>query len=206
MEKSLKRLATMHRMQTTGLELFYTQGYYSTSIDDILKELSLSKGAFYYHFNSKEDFFIQIIENLLVNKMYSMLIEPLEGHTNTIDLITNCFDTALETAVHNELDYGFALNNFIIEFNGKDSNIKSHLNEIMRVWEVTLVTTIQKGKFNGYINRHIDSEAVTIYLMSSFMGIRTLMAEMSPAARKYRFMVQLKQYLKSIEAKQVNAI
>jgi len=201
MEKSLKRLATMQRMQATGLELFYKQGYYNTSVDDILKELSLSKGAFYYHFDSKEDFFIQIIESLLVGKTYSLLIEPLEGHNNTIDLITNCINNALETAVNNEFDYGFALNNFIIEFNNKDSKIKSQLNEIMKVWEVTLVTTIQKGKFNGYIDRHADSEAVAIYLMSSFMGIRTLMAEGSPAARKYRYMSQLKQYFKSIEAK-----
>ena len=50
-------MATMQRMQVTGLELFYRRGYYSTSVDDILKELSLSKGAFYYHFESKEDFF-----------------------------------------------------------------------------------------------------------------------------------------------------
>ena len=72
MEKSLKRMATMHRMQVTGLNLFYKQGYYNTSIDDILKTLSLSKGAFYYHFQSKEDFFISIIQNLLFKKIYSM--------------------------------------------------------------------------------------------------------------------------------------
>ena len=57
MEKSLKRMATMQRMEVTGLELFYKNGYYNTSVDDILKELSLSKGAFYYHFDSKEDYF-----------------------------------------------------------------------------------------------------------------------------------------------------
>ena len=50
-------MATMQRMQTTGLELFYAKGYYNTSVDDILKKLELSKGAFYYHFDSKEDFF-----------------------------------------------------------------------------------------------------------------------------------------------------
>ncbi len=56
MQKNLKSLATMQRMQSIGLELFYKKGYYNASVDDILKELSLSKGAFYYHFDSKEDF------------------------------------------------------------------------------------------------------------------------------------------------------
>lgn len=201
MDKNLKRMATMQRMQVTGLELFYKRGYENTSIDDILKELSLSKGAFYYHFDSKEDFFIQIIENLLVRKMYSMLIEPIEGHDNPLDLIVNCFDDALETAVHNELDFGFVLSNFINEFNGRNQKIMKHLNDILKIWEVNLVSTIQKGKFNGYVDRHVDSEGVALYLISSFIGIRTLMVETAPSARKYRFMAQIRHYFKSLEPK-----
>jgi len=201
MEKSLKRMTTMNRMQVTGLELFYKNGYYNTSVDEILKELALSKGAFYYHFESKEDFFVQIVQNLLVRKVYSSLIEPIEGHENPLEQIVRCFDDALETAVQNEMDYGFLLSNFIGEFNGRNANIMKHLNEIVRIWEVTLVSAIQKGKFNGHIDRHVDSEGVAIYLMSSYLGIRTLMVETTPSARKYRFMAQLRQYFKSLEIK-----
>lgn len=193
----------MQRMQVTGLELFYTNGYYNTSVDDILKKLELSKGAFYYHFESKEDFFIQIIQNLMARKVYSTLIEPLEGHKNPLTLITNCFDNAMETAVHNEMDFGCILSNFLTEFNGKNDVIMQHLNEIVTVWEVNLVTTLQKGKFNGFLDRHVDCEAVAIFLMSSYFGVRTLMAGSSPSAKKYRFMTQLRQYFKSIESKQV---
>ncbi|MGB3151377.1 MAG: TetR/AcrR family transcriptional regulator [Maribacter sp.] len=203
MNKSLKRMATMQRMQATGLELFYTKGYHNTSVDDILKELSLSKGAFYYHFDSKEDFFIQIVQNLMARKVYSTLIEPIEGHDNPLDLITNCFDDALETAVHNEMDFGCILSNFLTEFQGKNDVIMKHLIDILNIWEVNLISALQKGKFNGYLDRHVDCEAVATYLMSSYFGIRTLMAGASPSARKYRFMAQLRQYFKSIEAKPV---
>ncbi|WP_339835434.1 TetR/AcrR family transcriptional regulator [uncultured Maribacter sp.] len=203
MNKSLKRMATMQRMQATGLEVFYSQGYYNTSVDDILKKLELSKGAFYYHFESKEDFFVQIIQNLLARKMYSSLIEPIEGHENPLNLITECFDEAMETAVHNEMDFGCILSNFLTEFNGKNEVIMHHLNEIVTVWEVNLISTLQKGKFNGHLDRHVDCEAVATFLMSSYFGIRTLMTGSSPSAKKYRFMTQLRMYFKSIEAKAV---
>ncbi|MEH6513514.1 TetR/AcrR family transcriptional regulator [Maribacter arcticus] len=203
MNKSLKRMATMQRMQTTGLELFYAKGYYNTSVDDILKKLELSKGAFYYHFDSKEDFFVQIIQNLLARKVYSSLIEPIEGHENPLTLITNCFDEAMETAVHNEMDFGCILSNFLTEFNGKNEVIMYHLNEIVTVWEVNLISALQKGKFNGYLDRHVDCEAVATFLMSSYFGARILMTGLSPSAKKYRFMTQLRQYFKSIEAKPV---
>lgn len=198
-------MATMHRMQVAGLELFYANGYYATSIDDILKKLSLSKGAFYYHFESKEDFFIQIVQNLLSRKVYSCLIEPIEGYNDPLQSITSCFEEALETAVHNEMDFGCVLNNFLTEFRGKNEVVMKHLNDILSIWEVNLVSTLQKGKFNGHVDRHVDCEAAATYIMSSYFGIRTLMVGASPSARKYRFMSQLKSYLKSLEPKAVYA-
>ncbi len=198
-------MATMHRMQVAGLELFYKNGYHNTSVDDILKELSLSKGAFYHHFDSKEDFFVQIIQNLVAHKMYTMLIEPIEGNTNSLDLISSCFEDALETAVHNEMDYGFILGNFLNEFNGRNAVIMKYLNDILKIWEVNLVTAIQRGKINGHIDRHVDSEEVAVFLISSYLGIRTFMVENSPSARKYRFMSQLRMYFRTIQPKQLSA-
>ncbi len=198
MDKNLKRMATMHRMQVTGLELFYKQGYYNTSIDDILKELSLSKGAFYYHFQSKEDFFISIVQNLIVQKVYSMLIEPIEGKEDPFRTIEKCFENALETAEHNEYDYGFVLSNFMAEFNGRNEEISKYLRDIYRVWEVNLVTILQKGKTDGFVARHIDSEGVATYLISSFIGVRMLMVEGNSKMLSYQFMQQLRHYLASM--------
>ncbi len=191
----------MQRMQSTGLELFYQQGYYNTSIDDILKKLSLSKGAFYYHFQSKEDFFISIVQNLLFQKVYSMLVEPIEGQEDPLNVITAAIDDALETAEHNELDYGFVLSNFMTEFNGKNAEIMKYLTDIMSVWEVNLITTLQKGKTDGYVDRHVDSEAVATYVISSYIGIRTLMVEGNPKTLRYKYIQQLKSYFKLISQK-----
>ncbi|MBU2904886.1 MULTISPECIES: TetR/AcrR family transcriptional regulator [Arenibacter] len=202
MDKQLKRMATMQRIQTTGLEIFYQKGYHNTSIDDILKELSLSKGAFYYHFQSKEEFFISIVQNLLFRKVYSSLIEPIEGQEDPLNKIVACFDDALETAEHNFLDYGFVLSNFITEFNGKNPDIMNYLQDILKVWEVNLVTALQKGKTDGYVDRHIDSEAVATYLISSYIGIRTLMVEGNSKMLRYKYIQQLRQYFKLIEYKE----
>ena len=201
MDKNLKRMATMHRMQVKGLELFYSQGYYNTSVDDILKSLSLSKGAFYHHFQSKEDFFISIIQNLMVQKVYSMLIEPVESKENPLRVIESCFDNALETAEHNDMDFGFVLSNFMSEFNRRNPEITKYLRDIYKVWEVNLVSTLQKGKTDGYVARHVDSESVANYLISSYIGIRTLMVEGNCRVLRYQYMQQLRNYLKSLEEK-----
>ncbi|MBT8283672.1 MAG: TetR/AcrR family transcriptional regulator [Muriicola sp.] len=203
MDKNMKRMATMHRMQTKGLELFYKKGYYNTSIDDILKELDLSKGAFYYHFQSKEDFFVSIVQNMVVRKVYNLMIEPIEGKADPFTSIERCFENALATAEHNELDYGFVLGNFITEFNGRNEEISKYLKDIYKVWEVNLVSTLQKGKTDGYIARHVDSEGVASFLIASYMGIRVLMVEGNSKMLAYHYMQQIKQYLKSIAETQL---
>ncbi|WP_297690733.1 TetR/AcrR family transcriptional regulator [uncultured Eudoraea sp.] len=203
MDKNLKRMATMHRMQVTGLELFYKNGYYNTSIDDILKSLSLSKGAFYYHFQSKEDFFVSIVQNLIVRKVYSMLIEPIEGKENPFRVIEKCFEDALETAEHNEMDYGFILSNFISEFNRRNTVISNYLMDIYKVWEVNLVSILQKGKSDGYVDRHVDSEGVATYLISSYMGVRTLMVQGNCRNLRYKYMQQLRHYFSSLATKEI---
>jgi len=202
MDKNLKRMATMHRMQVTGLELFYKNGYYNTSIDEILKSLSLSKGAFYYHFQSKEDFFVSIVQNLIVRKVYSMLIEPIEGKENPFPVIENCFENALETAEHNDMDYGFILSNFISEFNRRNTVISKYLMDIYKVWEVNLISILQKGKSDGFVDRHVDSEGVATYLISSYMGVRTLMVQGNCRNLRYKYMQQLRQYFNSLTQKE----
>lgn len=191
----------MHKMQMTGLELFYANGYYNTSVGDILKSLDLSKGAFYHHFQSKEEFFISIIQNLVFRKVYSMLIEPLEEQQDPFQAIEKCLDNALETAEHNEMDFGFILNNFINEFNGRNETIMKNLTDICKVWEVNLVTLLQKGKSNGYVERHVDSEALATYIMASYFGIRTLMVSGNAKMLRYRYLQQLRGYFRSLSQK-----
>ena len=203
MEKNLKRMATMHRMQTMGLELFYQRGYYNTSIDYILKELSLSKGGFYYHFKSKEEYLISIIQQLIVPKVYSDLVEPIERKEDPLTIIANTIEQSLETAEHNELDYGFVVSNFITEFNRRNTEIMLYLNDTLKMWEVSLITALQKGKSDGYVDRHTDSDAVATYIISSYCGIRTIMVEGNCRILRFKYMQQLRHYFKSIAHKEI---
>lgn len=198
MEQNLKRLATIQRLQVAGLELFYRNGYHNTSVDDILKKLSLSKGAFYYHFRSKQDFFISIIQSLIVQKVYSALVQPIEGKEDPFTVIENTLDAALETAEHNILDNGFVLTNFLFETNGKDEEVNSYLIDILKIWEVALVTSLQKGKTDGYVARHVDSEGVACYIISAFIGVRGQMAAGNAKSLRYKFIQQLRTYFRAL--------
>lgn len=47
----------------TARKLFLEKGYESTKVEDITKEMGISKGNFYTYFKSKEEIFLEILED-----------------------------------------------------------------------------------------------------------------------------------------------
>lgn len=53
---------TRLKLIKTGAYLFAKKSFVEVTVEDIVRKASVSKGAFYHYFNSKEDFYIEIIK------------------------------------------------------------------------------------------------------------------------------------------------
>ena len=49
----------------TAERLFVAEGYDQTAIRDIVREVNVSQGAFYYYFDSKDDILVAVVEKQL---------------------------------------------------------------------------------------------------------------------------------------------
>lgn len=56
--------ATRDSLIAAAREEFGARGYADTALDDIVRRARVTKGAFYHHFSSKEDLFLQVLENV----------------------------------------------------------------------------------------------------------------------------------------------
>jgi len=65
----------------TAQQLFFTQGYDQTSVDAIIHKMGLSKGTFYYYFESKED-----LLDKLTCKMGDKILEEVKKIADREDL------------------------------------------------------------------------------------------------------------------------
>jgi len=65
MSKKIERgQATRGRLVATAARLFAEKGYEATSIEDLLRELGMSRGALYHHFDSKEAVFEAVLHEI----------------------------------------------------------------------------------------------------------------------------------------------
>jgi AcrR family transcriptional regulator len=65
MSKKIERgKATRDRLVATAARLFAEKGYEATSIEDLLRELGMSRGALYHHFDGKEAVFEAVLHQI----------------------------------------------------------------------------------------------------------------------------------------------
>ncbi len=87
MKKNDERsLLTRNRILKKSMGLFVLKGYHNTTVRDIAKELSVSTGAIYHHFNSKEEIAISLFDNtvLLLNNLFNNIIKSNKTTENKI--------------------------------------------------------------------------------------------------------------------------
>lgn len=60
---------TRQRILEAAFELFLTHGFDGTGVNQILHKTSLSKGAFYHHFKSKEEIYTQVMNDFFIKPL-----------------------------------------------------------------------------------------------------------------------------------------
>lgn len=57
-----RRAETRGELLRLGVERFPLRGYAATTIEDVVRDSTLTRGAYYFHFESKEDFFLNVLQ------------------------------------------------------------------------------------------------------------------------------------------------
>lgn len=75
---SNRKQETRDRILEAALEVFAEKGYHETNVDDIVNASNTSKGGFYFHFPSKREIFLTLID-----EMGKILVEKIEAEAKT---------------------------------------------------------------------------------------------------------------------------
>jgi len=79
-----------------ALKLLYSKGYNRMTIQDILDELQISKGAFYHYFDSKAEVLEALVERMVVEQVEPMLLSAVQDpHLTALEKFQQYIDTAV---------------------------------------------------------------------------------------------------------------
>ena len=182
-----------------AFELIYTQGYQTTSIDDILAGTKVTKGAFYYHFKNKDEMGIAIIQELIKPNFEHYFIKPLVQEKDPMEALFQMMHDALLKNKFLKVEFGCPASNLTIEMAPWNANFTKALNELALKWKMCMEICLQKGIEQHVFRKGIDPEQVAIFIMSGYWGIRNL-GKLVNSIKVYKdFLKQFEAYLKSLK-------
>ncbi|MGG0658516.1 TetR/AcrR family transcriptional regulator [Rummeliibacillus pycnus] len=84
---------TKQRIYTTALKLFEKKGFNQVSVDEIVRISKSSKGAFYGHFSSKYDIFLEKFKE--IDSFYEAFVQTLSVELKFEEKIMALFDAQM---------------------------------------------------------------------------------------------------------------
>ena len=191
--------ATRRAILQKAFELIYVNGYQTTSIDDIIATTQVTKGAFYYHFKTKDEMGLAIINEILKSSLTNSFVEPLQKERNPLDAIYNLIHDLLMKNDFLKVEYGCPAANFTQEMTPWNITFNEALNELIQQWTKVMTAAIEKGKRNGFIRKDINAKQVTAFVISGYWGVRNFGKLENSKAAYVPFLKELKRYLKSLK-------
>jgi TetR/AcrR family transcriptional regulator, fatty acid metabolism regulator protein len=89
-------ISTRERILDAALNVFSSQGYHDTRMDEIVKEAGTSKGSIYFHFPNKEKLFIALVDQF-ANLIERRTLEALQHEQQGMQRVETAVKMVLET-------------------------------------------------------------------------------------------------------------
>jgi TetR/AcrR family transcriptional regulator, transcriptional repressor for nem operon len=169
MTESSERRAdtTRQRLIAAASRQFAHRSYSMVSLDDILAEAELTKGAMYFHFPSKQALALAIIENLAETSrtaVTELLARRMSGLETLIDL---AYLRAVQDTQHEVVRAGVRLLDTL-------DNVTALPTTLWQSWIEFVTTLIQKAVTEGDVVDDHDPEDIAKMLVALWVGIRRI--------------------------------
>lgn len=156
-----------------AMQLFWRKGYESTSLQELITTMELSKSSFYQAFKSKHSLFQQCIQHyqkMLSSHMLTHLDEADSGKKHISSLF---YKKADETQGVNARR-GCMTMNTASEFAQTDPEISALISQSIESFVDVFELAIKQAQQEGDISLDKDARSTAVYLVSSMSGLNTM--------------------------------
>lgn len=157
----------------SAMLLFWRKGYESTSLQDLLTGMGLSKSSFYQAFKSKHCLFQQSIRHyrkMLTNDLQGQL----EQADSSRDFLENLFRNVASETSGRDARRGCLLMNTASEFAQTDSEIAGLVGDSIENITNIFEQAIRQAQDEDKINKDKDARSLATYLLSSMSGLKNM--------------------------------
>ena len=158
------------RLAKAGLELFLSQGYNATGIQQITKQAGVPKGSFYNHFASKEVFAATIVDRYAEQSKTSWQLMMKDAPDEAMASIHHVFGKMFEYHERNTRPLGCLVGNFAAEIASSSELCRERLICAQHAWRERLAELILRAQESGEVRLDINAMDLSATTWSLWEG------------------------------------
>lgn len=153
-----------------GKRIFLAKGYNNSGIEAILQEAGVPKGSFYYYFDSKEDFGLQVL-NQFSDCYNSNIDRHLRDETRSpLERLRRYIEEVCERLESQQCRNGCLVGNLSQEMADQSETFRARLEEIFEGWVDRYAECLETAQRAGEIPAHLDVRELAEFWLNSWQG------------------------------------
>jgi TetR/AcrR family transcriptional regulator, transcriptional repressor for nem operon len=164
---------TRERLLQAASREIYRSGFQSASLDTILAVAGVTKGALYYHFDSKEALGHAVVDEVIAPDVRSKWVHPLQksGKDPIGTLIGAVRGIPVRLA---DVRGGCQLNNLAQEMSPLDAGFRKRMAAIFDAWREAVASVLREGQAHGNVRRDVEPADAAGFLIAMVQGYASL--------------------------------
>jgi TetR/AcrR family transcriptional repressor of nem operon len=153
-----------------GKKIFLERGYNQSGIEAIVQAVGVPKGSFYYYFDSKEAFGVQVL-NRFAECLNADLDQYLNDPSRTpLERLKRLVDDRCTRLEMQQCRNGCLIGNLSQEMADQSEVFRARLDEIFRGWVGRYAQCLREAQEAGEIPDHLDVEELAEFWLNGWQG------------------------------------
>jgi AcrR family transcriptional regulator len=166
----LKRETTFRQLIDAGYACFLEIGFAATRIEDIVERAGYTRGAFYFHFKTKEEIFFHILEKRAqLRNGWTEIPRDYNQEDTTLEQVILKGMLALESRMKDERKWFLVMTDFYMQ-NKENPEIYDRLRANYQEWLNEIGEFIDILKEGGWVSNDKDSYQIAAQMLALAEG------------------------------------
>jgi TetR/AcrR family transcriptional repressor of nem operon len=159
---------TRKRLLQAAFQEIHRSGFRSADVDAILAKAGVTKGALYYHFDSKEALGYAVVDEVIASNLHQKWVQPLRNAENPIDVLVRIVQS--ESLKREDVQRGCPLLNLSQEMSGLDEGFRRRTAKLYKDWHDSMAEALRKGQKRRVVRSDINANETATFLIAAWEG------------------------------------
>lgn len=145
-------------------------GFQGVSVDDIVRQTSLTKGAFYHQFPTKLALGYALVDEVIRPMIIERWIRPLDNYQDPLTGILELLKLHIGKSPLEQLKLGCPLNNLVQEMSPIDDEFHAHLKVSLDLWINEMQKHLKRAQQEGFLKKDVNPKQLATFIVMTHEG------------------------------------